>query len=236
MRRLVSQPAERAAENVFVAEGRRTIGELVRLGLSARTVLVTPDIDDPPPVVPGGRVFRVEASVLASVADAKSPQGVLAVFDRPAPAMTWPDTVDLAIIVDGLGDPGNLGTLIRTAVGFDAAVGVALPAADPWGPKVVRAAAGAHGAVRMLSGSWDDIAAVCRDRRLALLGLDAGGVPLPTGRTGVAWIVGNEARGLSEGAVRHMSGSVSIPVSARVESLNAAMSGSIALALSRLAS
>lgn len=216
-----------------MAEGRRTIDELARHGLSPRLVVAGVGVADHevPEVADGGRVLRVHDDVVASVADSQTPQGVIAEFDRPAER--WPDDVDLAVVLDGLSDPGNVGTIIRSAAAFRAAVAVVTPGADPWSPKVVRAAVGAHAVVPIISGGWDDIADRCAARSLVLVGLDGAGDEL-AGHGRRAWVVGNEAHGLSAAALEAVDHLERIPTESAVESLNAATAASIVLAARRL--
>jgi TrmH family RNA methyltransferase len=167
----------------------------------------------------GGDVTRVSREVLERLAPTESPRGPISVIEIPAPRRVSRDFVALHV-----SDPGNAGTLIRTsaAFGFDVAVGPI--AVDVWSPKVLRSAAGAHfnTAIGSVPPGAGLIAAV-----------PAGAVPLDQMHSRLdrskQWgvMVGSEAHGLGPQAIAAADVSVSIPMPGGMESLNAAVAGSI---------
>ncbi|MEM9606082.1 MAG: TrmH family RNA methyltransferase [Actinomycetota bacterium] len=231
IRRLVRRAGDRASEGVYVVEGPRALDEVARHGAVIETILLADGTEPPVAVGRARSVLVVDADVLGSVADSSSPQGVLAVVERGHTA--WPSTVRHAVVLDRLGDPGNVGTIVRAAAAFGAAVAVTTGSADPWGPKAVRASAGAIAVTPILSGDVDSVIAACHDRGLRLLGLAGDGVAgIDDVIDPVAWVVGSEAHGLSAEMEACLDARIAIATTDAVESLNAAMAASIALASS----
>lgn len=172
------------------------------------------------------------SSLFDSVSDTDHPAGILAVVPIP-PAATLPRHTDLVLLVDQIRDPGNMGTLIRSAAAFGAScVLMTRMSVDPYNPKAVRAAMGAHFAVPI--GAFDDM---WRDAfvrgHIQVVVATGDGHEAPED---IDWcipsvlVIGNEAKGVSDeiGAMAHLR--VSIPMANRIESLNAGMAGSVILA------
>ncbi len=165
----------------------------------------------------------VTAEVLAAASDTVHPQSPVAMISQPQPdRMHFRDT----LVLRGIGDPGNVGTMIRSAAAFGWDVCVTGDSAHPWNPKVIRSGAGAHFKVH-LSFSTDPIG----DARE--LGLDvvasvvSGGDPPVRGEHPMALLIGSEAHGLSVVDVEASSRCVTIAMAGNSESLNAAVAASI---------
>jgi TrmH family RNA methyltransferase len=221
----------------FVAEGVRVVEELIRSGRSVTGVLVTRTAAATPRVAAlldattAPHVIVTDAE-FASAASTDAPQGILAVAevaDRGLGAVPA-DRLRRVLVLDAVQDPGNVGTLIRTAAGLRADAVVALPGtADPWNAKVVRGGAGAHFHVIVTTATADELAARLRDAGAVLWGADAAGRPVgsvpPPPRLALA--VGNEGAGLSP-AVRDLAAAcVSLPMAPGIESLNVAVAAGI---------
>jgi TrmH family RNA methyltransferase len=182
----------------------------------------------------GVTVVEVTASVIKALSDSTTPQGVVATARlRPATLPQLPEGVDLVLVLAQVRDPGNAGTLVRSAVAAGAGAVVFTPGTvDPLGPKTARAAAGALFEVPVIGAELDDALAGLRALGFTTIGSDAAA---PTGYdeidlTGrVALVVGNEAWGMGDGAPRVLDRLVSIPMPGRMESLNVAVAGSILL-------
>lgn len=172
-------------------------------------------------ITSGAEWIPVTRRVLDKLATTETPRGPVAVVEIPddGPAAgdsVWIDTAD----------PGNAGTIIRTAAAFGMAVVVAPEAVDPWSPKVVRAAAGGHFRTHITVGGPPPVPTVAT--------VVEGGVPLEElgGRLGpgpVCILVGNEAHGLSDEVVDGASVSVTIPMTGGIESLNAGVAAAIVM-------
>ena len=232
VRKLNSRRAFRRAESAFAAEGPKLLAEALRWGAELETVIAAPGV--PLPELPA-RVRVVEApdSLLASIADTETPQGI--VFICTGKPLAMPERFEGRrwLLLDGVQDPGNVGTIWRTADAFGAD-GLILcnGCADPWNPKTVRATMGAVFRLPVYEGALEEVA-----DRLARAGVplyaaalredtaDVRDVPLEC----AAVIIGSEGRGVSEKALSLCQKTVKIPMQARCESLNAAIAASVVL-------
>jgi TrmH family RNA methyltransferase len=222
-------------ERAFVVEGARAVADALVAGAVPTIVLVREGDPDPfdERLLPAGQadVRSVSPALFDQLAGTVHPQGVLAVFATPVPQIPKP-RVPLFVVVDGLRDPGNLGTLLRSAVGAGATAAVLTPGTvDPFNPKVVRAAMGAHFRLPIVAYDeliGDEIRAATALRAVARVGdhtpYDAVDWRQPatlivTAETGVESLVGEDL------ATRE----VAIPMAAGMESLNAAVAASVIL-------
>ena len=174
------------------------------------------------------RDIDVSANVFDALTDTKTPQDVIGLFERPrasvAAILARRDTI--AVALDAVQDPGNVGTIVRLAAAFDAAGVLLLPGcADAFGPKAIRASVGA-----ILSVSVANITArELLGAGVPLLAADASGAPdAPPARNAVL-VFGNEGAGVSEEILRAAK-KIAVPMSPRVESLNVGSSAAILLA------
>lgn len=179
-------------------------------------------------------ILTVSAPVMRSLSDTETPQGAIAVAALPTiPLPRFDPDSGFALVLDGVRDPGNVGTLIRAAAaaGCDAVATIA-GSADAFAPKVVRAAMGAHCRLPVVADAGWDVVGPALAALPSVYGAD-GGASLPYDAVdwcrGCAIIVGHEDHGLSDDARRWGKGVVAIPMERGVESLNAAVSGSILL-------
>lgn len=163
-----------------------------------------------------------------------TPQGVLAVAEIPAgsmsPIVTAPEPA-VVLVLDGVQDPGNFGTLVRSAEALGAAGVIALPGTvDPWNPKAVRAAVGSSFRIPIVQEPWASVSDTLRAAGFQLLGAAAGGTPLRDPfPTRSALILGNEGAGLSNEVLGDVDALVSVPTRGRAESLNVAAAAAILL-------
>lgn len=171
----------------------------------------------------------VSAEVLRYVSDTQQPQGIVAVFPMPDAALP-PDPAHV-LILDAIRDPGNLGTILRTAAaaGVDAAL-LSPTCADPYNPKALRGGMGAHFRLPLAVQSWAQIGAYCQ--HLLIYVADGAGELLYDaadwrGRWGL--IIGSEAHGAGDEARRLAAARVRIPLAAGSESLNAAVAAGVIL-------
>lgn len=217
LRRLLGRRSSRVEEGAFVVEGASLVQQAVDAGWTVEAQFVAPGGRPVPSDAP---VFTLADGVVERVASTESPQPLLAIVqtrDAQVPA-----AASLVLVADRLGDPGNAGTMIRSAEAAGAdAVALTPGSVDPYNPKVVRASAGSLFRVPVVSAALDDIAL----RRLGTSshhGDDYTAVDLTAP---VALVIGNEAHGLADDAA--VDGWVTIP--AAVESLNAAMAATLLL-------
>jgi TrmH family RNA methyltransferase len=201
--------SERKATGLTLLEGPHLIAEAVR----ARVPLVELfSIDDSYPEAV--RVSQAAIERLSSTQTPQSPVAIIAVPEyhlRPERSM---------LVAWEIADPGNLGTMIRTAAAFGLDV-VVNGGADPWSPKTLRAAAGAHFQTAVTGGEIPPGVA-----RVATV-LHDGAHPRELPDTRIALLIGSEARGLPDDVVKAADMRVSIPMPGNVESLNAAAAAAI---------
>ena len=167
----------REREQMFLAEGVRCASEVLDAGARVRFAVVSPRLHAQPAGVKlierleGARVQIIDATDadVAELADTESPQGVLLGCEQPSASLEAIKTTRV-LVADAIGDPGNLGALVRSAAAFGVSVVVALDGTvDPWNPKVVRASAGSIVRVTMLRASWPELDAWRSARHLDLL-------------------------------------------------------------------
>ncbi|HYN80731.1 MAG TPA: RNA methyltransferase [Gemmatimonadaceae bacterium] len=232
----------RERQSLFVAEGVRSVEELLRSPLVVRGVLTAPQLADAPR---GGALLeQIEASAIEhakvneaefrGAAETDSPQGVLAIGEIPARALgTLSGVSPLRLLVlDAIQDPGNVGTILRTSAALGADATVALPGTvDLWNPKVVRSAMGAHFHSMAFHTTADDLFAFLDAESVPLWAAEAGGrgVESVEAPLRLALAVGNEGAGLSSSVRARASGAVSVPIARSVESLNVAVATAILL-------
>jgi TrmH family RNA methyltransferase len=170
----------------------------------------------------GARVVAVTDEVVARIATTATPQAPVAVAVIPESVIA--DSGDL-LVAWGVGDPGNVGTLIRTAAAFGFGFVCGPDTADTWSPKVVRAAAGAS--FRTAIGNAETIEGLRAGGRRVVAAVASGGAPPVRGPEAIALLIGSEAHGLPDDVVEAADIRVTIPMTSGSESLNAGVAGSI---------
>ena len=169
VRALLNRRSERKKQAAFVIEGVRLAEEAVKAGPAPQLALYSSSLSERGQAVlsvlaaNNCPVEEVEESLLRSLSDTETPQGILVVLPLPQPQL--PSTWDFLVIADNLRDPGNLGALLRTtaASGADALI-VTPGTTDPFAPKVVRAAMGAHFHTPIVFADWPEIDTLCHSR------------------------------------------------------------------------
>lgn len=241
VRKLQAQTKVRRQDQAFVVEGVRLVEEALDASWQVRLVLYTPDLSERGLALierfrlTGVPTEQVSGPVMEAASDTQAPQGVLAVVAmRALPLLP---TADFLLVADGLRDPGNLGTLLRTAAAAGVQ-GVLLPpgTVDPFSPKVMRSAMGAHFRLPVLSLEWSDIQEMLHPtgtgpRFQVFLADSAGDVAYtqPDFTRPTALIVGGEAEGAGELAQELADSRLHIPMPGNVESLNAAVAAAVLL-------
>jgi RNA methyltransferase, TrmH family len=225
----------RRREDRFVVEGTRLAGEVVRAGIKPALVFYTEAwaaTDAGQRLLPQLRPtadgdWLVSEAVMAACADTETPQGVLAVV----PFVDLEPQEGLVLILDAVRDPGNLGTILRSAEAAGTGQVLLAPGTvDLYNPKVVRGAMGAHFRLPVQSLDWPDIARRVAGRSVWLADAAEGVTyDVVNWRQPAALIVGGEAAGAGKEAGALASGRVRIPMSGGAESLNAAMAATVLL-------
>lgn len=215
--------AGRRAAGSFLVEGRRAIAGLLAAGWTPLRLCVRED-EEVPEAWPAVITLGERAAKRASAAS--TPSGYLASFALPDPGPLDPAAGGL--ILAGVADPGNLGTLLRTAAAFAVGQVACLGGADPFAPKAVQASAGAIAAVRLFRPqTWGALAGGASLTAL----VPRGGVAPTALAPGRRWlVVGGEADGIPAEGLAACAERLSLPMpGASVESLNAAVAGAIAM-------
>ena len=228
LRRLCREPRTRQTERRYVIEGPTLLADALAAGVDLVEVYAEPGAELPA----GIEAIAVEPGVLASVTDTVTSQGVAAIARQPSTTLAAVARSAPVLVCAGVADPGNAGTLLRSAeaAAFGAVV-FTTGSVDPFAPKCVRASAGSVFRVSVIRGGeatvvLDEVAATGRRRigtrvgaPTSLFDADVSG-PL-------AVVLGSEAHGLTPAVEPHVDEWVSIPMAGGIESLNVAMAGTL---------
>jgi TrmH family RNA methyltransferase len=233
IRALAGRPKERREAGAFLAEGVRLVEDAFNAGWPFQFALYSEETSRRGKKLveqlqaAGVDVEEVKAEVLRSAGETESNQGIVAALklvDLPIPT-----ALNFVLIPDQIRDPGNLGTLIRSAAAAGAqAVFIPPETVDPFAPKVVRAGMGAHFRLPICCLSWQEISAQLNSLTSFLA--DAQGQTSCWGadfRQPLALIVGGEADGASEPARNLANIVVNIPMPGKIESINAGVAGAV---------
>ena len=239
IRALVQQTKERKKSGLFVAEGVRLLEEAVQANWKCELVLYSETLSKRGKEVLKAfqarqtPVEEIPPQLMSKLADTETPQGILAVLHQMA--LPVPQPLTFALICDSIQDPGNLGTILRTAAAANVqCVFIAPGSTDPFASKVVRAGMGAHFTLPIIRTDWENIQKHCKagNSPLTIYMASANAqqtcwqvdLTAPT-----AILVGNEAAGPGSQAQQLADLSLSIPMPGKSESLNAAIAAGILL-------
>ncbi|MEY2819663.1 MAG: hypothetical protein RL275_3126 [Chloroflexota bacterium] len=232
IRALLGRAKERREAGAFVAEGVRLVEEAVisnwrfRIALYDETLSERGRLQVERLRSQGVDVEEVSASVMKSISETEAPQGILAVLE--ATQLPIPQSSNFILIPDQIRDPGNLGTLLRSAAASGVqAVLIPPETTDAFAPKVVRSGMGAHFRLPIHSMSWEEIGKSVAGLQVFVADMDGQSCWDTDLSKPIVLIVGNEAEGASESAQKLANGKISIPMSGETESLNAGVAGSV---------
>jgi RNA methyltransferase, TrmH family len=228
----------RLAGGLIGVEGENLIREALRSGIALRIVFLSESTVAPAWLPRGVETLHLADALFAAAVDTQSPQGIAALIEPPhwelQSALRAPSSAPLLLIAAGLQDPGNLGTLIRSAEAFAATAVLTTPGTvSPWNQKALRASAGSVFRVPVVAVSHDDLAAL-KQRGILLFAAvapEAGSKssPLPDLTQPCALMIGNEGAGLAPDLLALADARIAIATPGPVESLNAAVAGSLLL-------
>lgn len=233
----------REEEEVFLVEGVRLVEELLQSEQAVELIVTAPALAQTErgrlllgAIAQSGAVHsEIGDAELERLADTAAPQGVVAVAHKPRFRLAEFEPPDPAalIVFDRVADPGNLGTLLRTAYALGADWAIALPGtADPWNAKAARASAGSLFRFPVSQEPWPEAVAWLRGRGFTILCADPEGDPLPRGHAAerrFALVLGNEASGASPEVRRDCDRLVAVSLPGNLESLNVAIAGALLL-------
>lgn len=235
VRSLAGRAKERREAGAFLAEGVRLIEEALAANWPFLFVLYSAEISNRGKKLvqslleSGVDVEEVTPAIFRSLAETETSQGVVAVLKLPDVDDSLAGLADFILIPDQIRDPGNLGTLIRSAAATGVqAIYIPPETTDPFAPKVVRAGMGAHFVVKIYSMDWDGLCRNLAGKNVFLAGAN-GEISCwqANFRQPLALIVGGEADGASEPARKLANDVVNIPMPGKIESLNAGVAGAV---------
>lgn len=232
---LQQQPKVRRRERKIALEGLRLVRDAQQRGRKPEFVLFDPAAADSHLIaalqsqIGEAKVLPVAPEVLKHVSTTEQPQGIVAVLPMPMPEL--PKQPRRVLILDGIRDPGNMGTILRTAAAAGAQLVLLSPdCVDPYNPKVLRGGMGAHFRLPIVEATWAEIGTYCEPLNIYLAAGEAS-----TDYTSVDWrqpwalVIGGEAHGASPQARELAKIAVGIPMAAATESINASVAAGVIL-------
>ena len=232
LRKLASSRSYRKKSGEYLCDGTKLLAEALKWGAEVKTAVFFEEVDIPP-LPDGVRAVRVSEELMRSVSPMETPQGAL--FTVALPEVQLPETLSGKhyLVLDGVQDPGNVGTILRTADAFDCdGVFLVNACADLYNPKTARATMGAIFRREAYTVTAEELFALLRKSGVPLYGtaLRDDTVPLAEAdlaRAAVA--IGSEGRGLSQQVLDECAKTLKIPMNPRCESLNAAIAATVVL-------
>ena len=234
--RLGRERKYRRSTGEMLCEGEKMLGEALRSGAKLKTVLVRDSWDSPlvkKAEEQGASLYSAPDALFKLASEVETPQNVIFSCEQPQWTADALDGAGQVLLLDGLQDPGNLGTILRTAEAFAlGAVVLCEGCADPFSPKVVRSTMGAVFRCPVWTVGAEELSALLKKSGIPLYGaalredtLDARAVDYS--RCAIA--IGSEGRGLTEGVLALCDRTIKIPMSEHCESLNAAAAATVLL-------
>lgn len=228
VRRLLTSRREREKAGLFVSDGIKLLQEAVKWYPGLDTVILSDGVEAQVPEQV--RLIRVPEDVMASISPMETPQGALFLCRLPQKQAFVPRPGML--LLDGIQDPGNLGTILRTADALGVPVALLEGCADPYSHKVVRASMGAVFRMDIVQTTWQEAKAACRKAGIPIgvtalneSAKDLRESPLDT----MAVVIGSEGQGVRKEILSSAQHSLIIPMNPNCESLNAAIAAAIVM-------
>ena len=228
VKKLLSSRKERENTGLFVADGTKLLQEAVRWWPGLQTVILSDGVEARIPE--GVRVVQVPESVMESISPMRTPQGAL--FVCKLPDKTEFTAKPGMLLLDGIQDPGNVGTILRTADALEIPVALLEGCADPYSHKVVRASMGAVFRTPVVQTTWQQARACFAEAKIpvAVTALsdraqDLRQAPLKQ----MAVVIGSEGQGVRQEILGNAQAELIIPMNAHCESLNAAIAAAICM-------
>ena len=228
VRKLLSSRKAREEAGLYAADGIKLLAEAVRYCPGLDTVILSEGVEAELPE--NVRLIRVPEDVMASVSPMETPQGALFLCRLPEKKAFLPRPGIL--LLDGIQDPGNLGTILRTADALDIPVALLEGCADPYSHKVVRASMGAVFRVQPVLSTWAEVSEKCRQAGIPIgvTALSPRAKDLRQVNLGaMAVVIGSEGRGVRQEILDAADAELIIPMNPHCESLNAAVAATIVL-------
>jgi len=228
VKKLLSSRKAREASGLFAADGTKLLEEAVRYFPGLHTVILADGVEAQVP--DHVRRIRVPGDVMESISPMASPQGALFLGRIPEKTAFAPEGGML--LLDGIQDPGNMGTILRTADALDIPVAILEGCADPWSHKVIRSSMGAVFRTRVVQTTWAEAKAAC-DAAGITIGVTALTDRARDIRTAdvkhMAVVIGSEGQGVRPEILSSAGAELIIPMNPHCESLNAAVAATIVM-------
>lgn len=231
----------RAVAKLHTSKGRQSQGKFIVEGLRASQSLIEEKklklsqiyttealAEKVKTLVPTGYITLVSEAVMQKMSAAETPSGIIATFEIPSKPQL--NKLEAGVVLAQISDPGNMGTLIRSAAAMGYQTIVIVEGCDPWSPKVVQSTTGTIANVDIFQISWQELLENRGNLKLAALVVSGGEEPNKIAKDSLI-VVGNEAHGLPEEWTKGCEQKITIPMPGKTESLNAAVAGSIAMYL-----
>jgi TrmH family RNA methyltransferase len=228
VRRLLASRKDRVKEGLFVADGTKLLEEAVRWWPGLETVILSDGVQAEVPE--HVRLVRVPEDVMESISPMQTPQGALFICRLPEKSAFEPKPGML--LLDGIQDPGNIGTILRTADALDIPVVLLEGCADPYSHKVVRSSMGAAFRVPVVQTDWQSAQAACREAGIpvAVTALSDRAQDLrKADLRSMAVVIGSEGQGVRPQILENAQQELIIPMNEHCESLNAAIAAAIVM-------
>lgn len=212
--------------NLYVAEGVKLVNEAIKLGLPIKKILGTDKALEKIDFIAQSDIIEsVSEQVFSYISDEVSPQGVLAIIEKPSQTLNAPK--GSCILLDGVSDPTNVGAIIRTAIASDyKEIYLTDDSADPFSPKAVRSSMGGIFRAKIVRSDLNSLLATI-DKPILIGDMDGQDVFSFKMNGEFCLCVGNEGHGVSEITIKHAKAKVKIPMQNGMESLNVAVSAGI---------
>ena len=228
VKKLLSSKKEREKAGLFVADGTKLLEEAVKYCEGLDTVILSDGVEAEVP--DGVKVIRVPGDVMESISPMEAPQGALFLCRLPEKTAFQPKPGML--LLDGIQDPGNIGTILRTADALEIPVVLLEGCADPSSHKVVRSTMGAVFRTGVVSTTWAEASAACKEAGIpiAVTALSPRAEDIrKADLTKMAVVIGSEGRGVRKEVLESADAELIIPMNPRCESLNAAIAAAIVM-------
>ena len=228
VKRLLTSKKERQQTGLYVSDGTKLLEEAIRYEAGLEIVILSDGVEARVP--DSVRLVRVPEDIMVSISPMQTPQGALFVCRMPEPVPFTPRPGML--LLDGIQDPGNMGTILRTADALEIPVGLLEVCADPYSHNVVRASMGAVFRTPVVQTTWETACDRCADAGIsvAVTALSDQAVDLRRAALGaMAVVIGSEGQGVRREILEQADAQLIIPMNPRCESLNAAVAAAIVM-------
>lgn len=218
----LSQKKYRKEYGLYIVEGIKPVNEAILAGCDIEMIVTTPEFEGKYP-----NQILVTESIFKSICEEITPQGVMAIVKIPKNELLAPK--QSCLLLDGIQDPGNMGTIIRTAnaAGYDEIY--MIHCVDPYSSKAVRSSMSGIFFVKVIQGEKDEILSLLSGTSLICADMDGENIFTFKSPQKYCLCIGNEGNGISEDVQRRAEFTVKIPMRQTCESLNAGVSAAIAM-------